>query len=170
MIRLFQRSVMTFFLMAIGGAVLMGAPHSAHAQNVPAQYASSIANSCLNNWKTLKCYVAVSDSNLVLVANYISKLKTAGRAGDAEKVKQQCAAATAVRKFAEQGGKDLPVNAMSEALTVCINQMYDSIAATNVQPDMDHYQLLLVPTLCLRDDPRCKSSSAALKPYLSQRR
>lgn len=160
-----------FFLM---GCVVVFSSAIAQNQGQPpspatismAQHAQGIANSCLHDWKNLTCYGAVSDSNQELLAGYMNKLKTAGHSQHAEKVRQECAASTAIRRFAKESGKNLSANAVSEAFTVCVNQITDTSETTQVKPDITYYQLLLIPTLCLRDDPRCGSMAASLRPFL----
>ncbi len=161
------------FLFVMGCVVISASPSFAQNQQAPspatismAQHAKSIANSCLHKWTHIGCYGAVSDSNQVLVKDYMAKLKTAGHPQLAEKVRQECAASTAVRRFVQESGKNISANAISEAFTVCVNQITEANEATQVKPDPTYYQLLLIPTLCLREDPRCGSMASSLRPFL----
>ena len=161
------------FLFVMGCVVISASPSFAQNQPAPspatismAQHAKSIANSCLQEWKNQGCYGAVSDSNQELIKDYIAKLKTAGHPQHAEKVRQECAASTAIRRFVKESGRNLSANAVSEAFTVCVNQITEASEAIHVKPDPTYYQLLLIPTLCLREDPRCGSMAASLRPFL----
>ena len=164
---LFRTLLWGVFFASVGLAMIFSTSR-AEATTLPSaiQYARNIANTCLEDWKTLSCYSVVSDSNQILVTSYIAQLETAGHASHGEKIRQACAASTAITGFVKEGGKNLSVNAVSEAFTICANQISDTSEATHVKPDITYYQLLLIPTLCVRDDPRCGNAASSLRPFL----
>ncbi len=123
------------------------------------QEAAAIAGACLNNWEAPACLKNVSGAALVLAANYGTALQQGGHTGEAEDIKQHCAASTA----ATQG--DYPANAMRSAFTECANAISDIAAKTGVNPDPSQYQLLIGPTLCLSGDQRCAAVTSGLQAF-----
>jgi hypothetical protein len=141
---------------------LSAAPAWAQSASVSSpigQEASVVAKACLSNWQAPGCLKAVSGGALVLASNYGVALQQGGHAGEAEQVKQHCAASTA----ATQG--NYPAYAMKSAFTECANTITDIAGKTGVQPDPAQFQLLVGPTLCLSGDPRCSAVETGLKAY-----
>ncbi len=77
----------------------------------------------------------------------------------AETLKQKCAASTAHREQA------FPAAAMKSAFIECANGISDLVDQTQVSPDLDHYQLLVAPVLCMNKDKSCASLERGLKNY-----
>lgn len=122
-------------------------------------HARNIANVCPNAWDSEACLKAVSESNLVMVSNYGAVLQEKKLEAQAETLKQHCAASTAARE------QVYPAYAMKSAFTECANIISDLVDQTKIRPDVDHYQLLVVPVLCLSQDARCVPLEKALLQY-----
>ncbi len=114
-------------------------------------YAQKISRVCPGNWEAYPCLQAVSESTLVMAANYAGALKNRGYTAAVEKIKNHCAAATAARE------REFPAYAMKSAYTECANMIYDVTEETGLKPDQSHYQLLVGPILCMSDDWRCET-------------
>jgi hypothetical protein len=119
----------------------------------------TIANACPGHWDSAGCLSAVSSANLVMAANYAADLKEKGRPGEAEQVKEHCAASTAARE------KSFPAYAMKSAFIECANLITDVAEKTGIKPDPTAFQLLIAPTLCLDNDPRCGTITEQLKRF-----
>jgi len=78
---------------------------------------------------------------------------------DAAAQEQSCAASTAHREQA------FPAYAMKSAFIECVNIISDLSEQTGVAPDVNHYQLLLLPALCLEKDKRCGPMEKGLRQY-----
>ena len=134
----------------------------AHAQAVSAvskTHATALANACPGNWESPACLTAVSQSNMVLVSNYGAMLQHKNKNEAAETLKQHCAASTAHSK------EQFPAYAMNSAFIECVNIISDLADQTQVMPDQSHYQLLLLPALCLSKDKRCGPMEKGLLQY-----
>lgn len=121
--------------------------------------ARQIAPVCIGAWETPACLTAVSASNMVMLSNYGAVLQEKKLEAPAETLKQHCAASTAHREQA------FPAEAMKSAFVECVNMITDLTTQTNVPPDIDHFQLLLMAALCLSKDPRCAPMEKALAQY-----
>lgn len=142
-------------------ALVIAAP-SAHAQTASAvslTHAKALAAVCPGNWESPACLTAVSESNMVLVSNYGALLQHKKLTAAAETLKQKCAASTAHREEA------FPAYAMNSAFIECVNIISDLADQTHVLPDQSHYQLLLLPALCLSKDQRCDPMEKSLTQY-----
>ena len=123
-------------------------------------HAQKVAASCLNKqWTAPLCLKNLSESALVLSANYAGVLESKGMIGPIEQIKQNCAAASA----GTQG--DYPAYALTSAFTQCANMIFDVSEQTYIKPDLSHYQILVGSILCLSRDPRCTSIEQQLKAY-----
>ena len=69
--------------------------------NAPSQaatdHAAQVANFCPEHWETQECLAAVSESTLVMAANYGANLDKRGKKAAIEDLKEHCAAATAAQ-------------------------------------------------------------------------
>ena len=122
-------------------------------------HARLVSRACLGQWESQKCLKAVSDSSLIMVANYGAALKRKGKGSQLETLKNHCAASTA----ASNG--EYPAYAMQSAYAECANIISDIVDATNIMPDQSHYQLLVGPVLCLSKDRRCRGIESDLRKY-----
>ncbi len=122
--------------------------------------AKSIAGVCPGAWESPACLTAVSQSNYTLVSNYGAALQQSRLETPAETLKQKCAASTAHREQA------FPATAMKSAFIECANAISDLVDQTRVSPDLDHYQLLVAPVLCMNKDKSCTAIEGGLKAYL----
>tara|TARA_R110002124_G_scaffold149220_1_gene315037 strand:- start:180169 stop:180675 length:507 start_codon:yes stop_codon:yes gene_type:complete len=141
----------------------LASPHQALAQT-PAQaseesvtFARLISTHCLGRWAEQDCLTSVSQSTLVLAANYAGFLESNGMIGAVEQIKQHCSAATAGTKG------EYPAYAMQSAFTECANMIFDVSEQTNIKPDLSHYQILVSAILCLSKDRRCAGIEKQLK-------
>ena len=123
------------------------------------QAAKLIANACLPGWETQTCMKAISQSSYVMVSNYGGDLEGRNKKADAEILKQHCAATTAATQ------QDVPPYAMRSALTECAGVISDLAAKTGVNPDLSHFQLMVIPAMCLAQDPNCPALTAQLKQF-----
>lgn len=124
------------------------------------QHAQNVAKNCgPGAWENKPCIKALSESNLVLAANYASTLKQRGKIQAADKIVEDCAASTAGREI------EVPTYAIVSAFTTCANSIYDVSESTKIKPDQSHYQLLVYPTLCLSGDNRCSAFEGQLGQY-----
>ena len=123
-------------------------------------YAKDVATLCLNGrWETQQCLAAVSESSLVLAANYAETLSNAGHEFAVEEIKEHCAAGTAATKG------EYPAYALKSAWIECANTMYDLSETTGIEPNPSHYQLLVGPILCLEKDRRCQNVEVGLRRF-----
>lgn len=121
--------------------------------------ARNMAQACIGNWESKACLRASSQSSLEMAATYAEKLDNAGRKEALEILKDQCAASTAATRG------DYPAYAMTSAYTECANIIVDITDATGIEPDIDHYQLLVGAVLCLTKDKRCTAIEQGLQKY-----
>lgn len=112
-------------------------------------HAGTVGAVCPGQWESQDCLKAVSESNMVLAANYMETLVNRNLKPESEKIKQHCAASTA----ATQG--EYPAYAMKSAFTECANMISDVSDLTGVTPDVSHYQILVGSVLCMDKDQRC---------------
>lgn len=124
--------------------------------------ARAIAAACPGAWESPACLTVISQSNYVMLSNYGAALKNQKLEGPAETLKEHCSASTAHREEA------FPAYAMKSAFVECANTISDLVDQIKVTPDLDHYQLLLVPVLCLNKDKSCPGLEKGLKQYLQQ--
>lgn len=133
------------------------------ADNKPSEeaviHAGRVAAACLEGWETQSCLSTVSESNLVMAANYAAMLEKNAKTNAMEDLKQHCAASTA----ATQG--EYPAYAMRSAFVECANIISDITYKTNISPDKSHYQLLVGAVLCLDGDHRCTAIEQGLARY-----
>lgn len=138
-------------------------PQQSYAQPIASEesalFARELSNTCLKQWEAPGCLSNISQSTLVLAANFAGDLESSGMVGAVEQVKQSCAAATA----ATQG--NYPAYAMRSAFTQCANSIADISEQTRINPDQSHYQLLVSSILCLSKDRRCAMIEKGLKAY-----
>lgn len=127
--------------------------------NVSINHAERVSKFCPEHWETQECLSAVSESNLVLAANYAGVLEKRGKKSHLENLKQHCAAATAGSKG------EYPAYAMRSAFVECANIIVDISDATGIDPDKSHYQLLVGAVLCLDEDRRCDAVEQGLMRY-----
>ena len=155
-----KKVMQRFVCTALMGAALLFSGASAQAAS-PASLAAakSIAGVCPGAWESPACLTAVSHSNYALVSNYGAALQQAKLDAPAETLKQKCAASTAHREQA------FPAAAMKSAFIECANGISDLVDQTQVSPDLDHYQLLVAPVLCMNKDKSCASLERGLKNY-----
>jgi hypothetical protein len=146
------------FIMCVSGVV--GAqPQQAGPSREYLHYASKIAKTCPQNWSANACLSSVSESTLVLTANYAQALQNEKQIPSVETLKQDCAAATAATRG------QYPAYAMKSAFTECANTMSTLAENTGIVPDVSHYQLLLGAIWCLGNDRRCVWVEQGLKKY-----
>lgn len=122
-------------------------------------HAGRVADVCPEHWETPECLSAVSESNLVLVANYGATLDKRGKKKSLEQLKEHCAASTAGSRG------DYPAYAMRSAFVECANIIVDISNATRIEPDKSHYQILVGSVLCLDEDRRCSYVEEGLNKY-----
>ena len=143
------------------------APIAAGPAGTPSDIALKLGKAagavCPERWESAECMAVISQSNYMMLANYGSDLQKAGRNGEAEQVKQHCAASTAARE------QSFPAYAMKSAFIECANLLSDLVATTGMKPDMSEYQLLVGATLCLDKDQRCTAISDQLKALAAQK-
>lgn len=152
------------FMLALSLTVLcVSTTQHAKAESTPSEAAASFAkllsNNCLKRWNNPTCLSNISQSALVLAANYAGDLQSNGMVGAVEQVKQHCAAATAGTKG------DYPAYAMQSAFTECANIIYDVSEQTKIKPDNSHYQLLVGSIMCLNKDRSCPSIEHGLLKF-----
>jgi len=152
---------MKHIALALGFIVTLGLITSTAqaASEASVTYAKRVAPVCINTWETPACLTAMSESNLVMAANYGAALQERNQNAAAETLKQHCAASTAHREQA------FPAYAMKSAFIECVNIISDLNDQTGVAPDVDHYQLIVLAALCLSKDPRCKPMERGLQQY-----
>ncbi len=149
-----------YMCVALVGAALLFSGVSAQAASPESLAAAkSIADVCPGAWESPDCLTAVSQSNYTLVSNYGATLQQAKMDAPAETLKQKCAASTAHREQA------FPAAAMKSAFIECANGISDLVDQTKVSPDLDHYQLLVAPVLCMNKDKSCATLERGLKQY-----
>ncbi len=124
-------------------------------------FAGIIASQCPGKWKSQTCMEKVSESALVLAANYAAALQKRGFENAVEKIKKNCAAATAASRI------EVPAYAMESAYIECANMIYDISEETGLKPDQSHYQLLVSPILCMTEDKRCPGLESQMKDLLN---
>lgn len=123
------------------------------------ELAGMMAQTCPGSWKADGCLKNISESVLHLAAGYAAALQNSGNSQAIETLKQKCAAATAATS------QDVPAYALESALTECVNNIYGIQQSTGVSPDADLYQLAVVSTLCLKDNPECSGLEQQLLQY-----
>lgn len=119
-------------------------------------FAQTLSANCLRSWTTQPCLKNISQSVLVLAANYAGDLESQGLIGAVEQIKQHCSAATAGTKG------EYPAYAMQSAFTECANMIYDVSEQTKIKPDLSHYQLLVSSILCMNKDRSCSNIEKSL--------
>lgn len=129
------------------------------ASSASVSHAKLVSRACLGRWEKQRCLKAVSDSNLVMVANYGATLQKKGKKQSLETLKEHCAASTA----ASNG--EYPAYAMQSAYTECANIISDIVEETGIMIDQSHYQLIGSAVLCLSKDRRCKIIESGLRKY-----
>lgn len=152
-------AVTTIFMCAF---MWCGAPNAATAQTIKKpgmyekvdnpvveKYVNMVAAECPENWSSPVCLSVMSESNRVMVSNFMEELDRAGQAGAVESVKNSCAASTAAEK------QIFPADAMKSAFIECANIISDTAATTRLAPDLAHYELLTAAVLCMSNDRRC---------------
>ena len=141
---------------------LIAALAAVAASQTATQAAQSIAAVCPGAWESPACLTAVSQSNFTLVSNYGAVLQKAKREAQAETLKQHCAASTAHREQA------FPAAAMRSAFVECANTISDLADQTKISPDLDHFQMLVAPVMCMDKSKSCAQIEGGLKQYLSR--
>jgi hypothetical protein len=154
--------VSVFVALYINFAVLflaLPASQKAYAQTSEESvtYARLASAHCLGRWDDPECLKSISQSTLVLAANYAGLLESKGMIGAVEQIKQHCSAATAGTKG------QYPAYAMQSAFTECANMIFDVSEQTSIKPDLSHYQILVGAILCLSKDRRCAVIEKQLK-------
>ncbi len=135
-------------------------PSKGKVEDYVLQHARNIAGKCGPSfWEEQPCIKALSESNLVLAANYAEKLDTSGKKEASRKIINECAASTAGREI------EVPTYAIVSAFTTCSNTIFDVSEETGIKPDLSHYQLLVYPTLCLSKDARCAAFESQMGQY-----
>lgn len=136
----------------------------AHAQQkrpskTAVQHAAAVSQICPKAWSGQACLATMSESNLVMAANYAATLQEKGHKDAAEEIKEHCAAATAATRG------EYPAYAMRSAFVDCANTIVDTSNDTGITPDQSHYQLLVGAVFCLDGDRRCSIIEQGLKKY-----
>lgn len=137
-----------------------------HAQSAPAPspaVAKEIKNikaACIPaRWETPDCLKTMGESNLVLASSYAESLKKDGKTKEADQIVQHCAASTAARE------QEVPAYAMKSAMTECANTIGDIAQATEITPDLTHYQLFFAGVLCLSQSPECTMVEDGIRQF-----
>lgn len=122
--------------------------------------ARSVANTCLGGqWEKQACLKAVSQNNLIMASEYAGALKEAGKAQEAEFIKETCAASTAAAQ------EEFPAYAMRSAFTECVNAIPSAANATGILPDQSQFQLLVAAIQCLDKGEACTAIEQSLARY-----
>jgi hypothetical protein len=125
-------------------------------------YTKMVAQDCsakADAWSSNGCLRTLSESNRVMISNYMETLDREGQTQFVELVKNSCAASTA----AEQG--TYPADAMKSAFIECANAISDVAEASRLAPDLAHYELLAGSILCMSNDRRCREVSFRLHQF-----
>jgi hypothetical protein len=154
-VSVFVALYINFFTLFLALPVSQKAYAQASAES--ATYARLTSTHCLGRWARQECLTSISQSTLVLAANYAGLLESHGLVDAVEEIKQHCAAATAGTKG------EYPAYAMQSAFTECANMIFDISEQTQVKPDLSHYQILVGAILCLSKDRRCAGIEKQLK-------
>ena len=120
---------------------------------------SSVTRSCISKWDKPACLKSISQSTLSMASEYHDALTAAGKATEAENLKQHCAAATAATQ------QDFPAYAMKSAFTECANIISDIVEQTQMMPDANRYQLLYGSVSCMSADASCPAIESGLSAY-----
>lgn len=115
------------------------------------EIARDIVKNCNGGkWETQSCLTELGTLSFATTTTYADILQKANSPEAAlEKLKQECAASTA----SMQG--EYPAYAVTSAMTVCANIMYDLSVETGQKPDPDLYQLLVGSIMCLNKQANC---------------
>ncbi len=115
------------------------------------EIARDIVKSCNGGkWETQACLTELGTLSFATTTTYADKLqKINSNEATLEKLKQECAASTAPM----QG--EYPAYAVTSAMTVCANTIYDLSVETGQKPDPDLYQLLVGSIMCLNKQANC---------------
>lgn len=140
---------------AVSGAFAQGEGPSATAL----RFAGVLAGVCPDAWESPACLRALGESNFAFLSGYGAVLQQAGRADDAETLKQSCAASTAARD------QDVPAYAMGSAMNECAGVISELVQKNGTPPDLSHFQLMVVSALCLSGHPACPAMTEQLKAY-----
>lgn len=150
-------SVFLLFLASSSMPVQAQIQTETSASKTARNFARSISRSCLRGWESQQCLIALSETTLVLTANYAVALEKNKKADHVEQLKKHCAASTAAME-----GR-YPAEVMNSAFTECANTIYDISEASGIAPDLSHYQLLVGGVLCLSGQPQCASIEQGLR-------
>lgn len=102
------------------------------------------------NWETQPCLSNLGTLSFLTTTTYADTLQKANTSEAVlETLKQECAASTAPM----QG--EYPAYAVTSAMTVCANKIYDISEQTNQKPDPDLYQLMVASIMCLNKQSNC---------------
>lgn len=161
MTRAFNIFILSFFLLSFTIMSALAQESTGRKEREILQHAKNLANFCLTEkgWTAIECLKATAYSNRTLVTNYYEALKERQKSQAAEMVKLHCAASTVI------GDEQAPETAIGSALAECANQISDTTATTNIQPELSLYQLLIAATLCIQKDPRCAATENSLSQY-----
>ena len=123
------------------------------------RFAGVLAGACPDAWESPACLRALGESNFVFLSGYGAALQQAGHGDDAETLKQSCAASTASRE------QEVPAYAVGSAMNECAGVISELVQKNGMPPDLSHFQLLVVPALCLSGHPACSSMAEQLRAY-----
>lgn len=130
------------------------------ASNTALEHAKRVATACTpGKWESQPCLKAVSENNLVMLANYGEALQKHKKNESWELLKDNCAASTAATKG------EYPAYAMRSAFVECANIIYDITESTRMVPDQSQYQLLVGAVQCLDKTVACNGIEKGLTRY-----
>ena len=160
---------MTFiFRLVLCLMVMITAQQAAAQQEIPSntalKYATVVADACVMRWEDQACVRALSESSLVMVSDYGAVLKYQKMEDSAEILKQHCAATTAATK------QEVPPYAMESAMKECLEYISMIVSKSGVRPDMSHYQLMTMSTLCLGKTRECPAIEQQMMAYMKDRK
>ena len=128
------------------------------------EFAKRVAKACVpGQWEGQPCLKAVSENNLVMLANYGEALQKRKKDKAVELIKEHCSASTA----ATQG--EFPAYAMRSAFVECANMIYDITESSGILPDQSQYQLLVGAVQCLDKTVACAGIEKGLQRYKGRR-
>ena len=111
-------------------------------------YAEAVANFCTpGKWTTPVCYKVLSNSNKVLVANFMADLHGKGFMTEKKTLEEGCAAVTALHEVA-----GLSRQSAASAMTECYNTLTEVADKAGMAPNPSHTQLFIAAVNCYRDD------------------
>ena len=113
------------------------------------QFVNGLANRCVGSWESQPCLEMLAAVSMNVTAHYAQSLKNGGHEHDMEDLKQSCAASTAAMQ------QDVPAYAMKSAMTECANKISDINDDTQISPNVNHYQMIVIGVMCLGEDPSC---------------